>query len=135
MWRKSVAIRLSSVVLDGRDQPDFEKLKARGWVNPLGIRDEPLEHSLSKTFRGLVVHLHQHNFGGHQPTRYPTYTEIGVYSEHDDMFHKPTLKGEGSPFSFYDLLGLVSWLEEELEEARTDIPISPYKPTLGEEPF
>jgi hypothetical protein len=119
---------LSSVVLYRDSQPDFDKLLAKGWKHPLGIRDEPLERSLVKEFNGLCFQIVRHEFQ-HTATKYQTYTEVYVHSASDDE-DKPTLKGDGTPFSVFDLCSAIYWLEEELEQEK-----SLYRPAPDEEPF
>ncbi len=93
-------LKISTVVLYGDSQPDFTRLKARGWVNPLGLHDEPLGQSLTKSYGSLQFQVVQH---GHKSPRavFRTYTEI--YLHH------------ASEFTMVDLLGAVLWLQEELE--------------------
>lgn len=103
---------ISSIVLYGLTQPDFEKLKDKGWINPLGLRDEPLEKSLTKTFCELEFHICKHNFI-HSKCNGETYTEI--FLSHPSMeYNKPLLKGDGTPFTMEDIHIALAWLEQEL---------------------
>jgi hypothetical protein len=94
-------IKISSVVLYGDSQPDFNKLLTKGWVHPLGIRDLLLERSLVKEFGSLQFQIVKHEFmSNNRRALYKTYTEVYVHHASDDEI---LLKGHGTPFSISEL--------------------------------
>ena len=107
-----MTIKISSIVLYGDSQPDFDKLLAKGWEHPLGIHNESMERSLVKEFGSLKFQIVRHDHVIRR-AQYPTYTEIYVHSTFDGE-NMVLLKGEGTPFSIAELFASIVWLEEEL---------------------
>jgi len=110
-----MTIGISSIVLYGDSQPDFDNLRAKGWEHPLGLRDEWLENSLVKQSGDLRFQIVRHEFGSIRKANWEIYTEIYVHHVSNDE-NKPILKGHGTPFTTEDILAGVLWLEKELEE-------------------
>lgn len=110
-----MALRISSIVLYGDSQPDFDRLIAKGWQHPFGLRSEVLERSLGKSFGNLNFQIVRHGFTSSHRAEYETYTEIYVHRASDDE-DKPILKGHGESFTTEEMLAGVLWLESELSE-------------------
>lgn len=110
-----MALMISSIVLHGSSQPDFNMLRAKGWEYPDGLRGETLERVLVKSSGELRFQIVRHEFGRqHSTAEYETYTEIYMHHSSDDE-NKPLLKGHGTPFSTEEMLAGILWLESELE--------------------
>lgn len=93
---------------------DFDKLKVKGWVHPLGLREEVLEECLTKVFYNvestvsLTVSIHSHTHGEGE------YQEIFVYPQ-AELYTKPKLKGRGEHFSTARAIAVLEWLSHEFE--------------------
>ena len=108
-----MALMISTVVLHGSSQPDFNMLRAKGWEHPDGLRGEVLERSLVKSSGNIEFQIVKREFGRHQDVEYGTYTEIYIHHASDDE-NSPILKGHGTPFTTEEMLAGVLWLESEL---------------------
>jgi len=53
-------MQLSSLVFHLESVPDFNKLIVKGWIHPLGLRDEELKDSLVKTFGQYQLQIINH---------------------------------------------------------------------------
>ena len=109
-----MALMISSIVLHGGSQPDFNMLMVKGWEHPSGLQGESLERSLLKSYGDLRFQIVRHNFGQHR-AEYETYTEIYVHHADDDE-NKPILKGHGAAFTTEEMLTGILWLESELRD-------------------
>lgn len=93
---------------------DLDKLKAKGWVHLLGLREEVLEGCLTKVFHNVEstvsltvsIHSHTHSEGEYQ--------EIFVYPKVEE-YTKPKLKGQGEHFSVVRATAALEWLSHEFE--------------------
>ena len=108
-WKEEgLGMELSTIVFHMDSQPDFEKLKRRGWYHPLGLRDEPMLSSLMQDFGDYQIHI-VHHF----PSRDFSYTEAFLHSKPE----KPVmLKGEGKGMPLEIALQLVKTLYKECSE-------------------
>lgn len=102
--------RLSSLQVYSKDQPSFEHLEERGWVHPEGLRGEPLESSLVKSFKDILIQVVKH-----QPFLRPEDTYTIIYFHHGaDNGLKTILIGQGTPFSTGEIIEVLKWLGGEL---------------------
>lgn len=100
-------MELTTIVFHMESQPDFEKLKKKGWKHPLGLQDKPMEDGLVKGFGEYEIIMFHH---AHSPTF--NYTEAFIDHKHE----KPVmLKGEGKGMDRITALQLVNKLYEEIE--------------------
>ena len=104
-------MELSTIVFHLESQPDFEKLKKKGWYHPLGIRDEPIGNGLAKDFNDYQIMIFHH-----EHTLTWNYTEAFIHSKPE----KPVMKkGEGKGMDRITALQLVNKLYEEIENNAT----------------
>lgn len=110
-------LQLSSVVLYYNDQPDFARLRERGWEQ-LAFEGSPLPNSMTKTFEGLMVQVVQREFGPtHRDAPSRTYTEVYIHGAGGQS--RILLKGDGAPIKLnYTLIGILMEVVEDLEAAR-----------------
>ena len=94
-------------------KPDFETLKARGWENPLGIRDEPLEECLVKNVNGMRCF-----FVCHPMLRGDDHIMQLHISDEDTP--EISRKGEGVAFNLDRLLETIRLVDRELEACEGD---------------
>ncbi len=100
-------MELSTIVFHMNSQPDFGKLKERGWCHPLGLRDEPMLRSLIKDFGNYQIQI-VHHF----PTKEFSYTEAFLYSKPE---RSAMMKGEGKGMPLEVALDLISRIYKEVE--------------------
>ena len=79
-------MELSTIVFHMDSQPDFDRLKKKGWYYPLGFRDEPMLSSLVKDFDDCQIQIVHHTHGDF------SYTEAFLHSKPEKSVMK---KGEG----------------------------------------
>lgn len=111
---------LSTMTFHLSTPPNFDRLKQRGWVHPLGIRDEPLTSSLIKTFERYAYgqrgeeawRVWQIQIVRHRSPHWD-YAEAYI---HDIPERTVMKKGEGEGMDCLTAVWLVRKLYEELEE-------------------
>lgn len=105
-------MELSTIVFQMDSQPDFEKLKERGWYHPLGLRDEPMLDGLVKDFDGYQIMIFHHF-----PSKDFSYTEAFLHTKSE----RPAMKkGEGKGMPEVVALQLIVKLYEEIGDAKKD---------------
>ncbi len=102
-------MELSTIVFHMDSQPNFGRLRERGWYHPLGLRNEPLLDSLIKDFGDYqlqIVHHHSDRSVGVWE-----YAEAFIHSKPEKPFMK---KGEGGGMPLEAALDLVRRLYGEV---------------------
>jgi len=103
---------LSTIVFHMDSQPDFNRLKAKGWYHPLGLGNEELQGSLTKEFGGYEISVVHHHF---RDTF--SYTEAFLYYKRG----KPVIKkGEGKGMSREAALKLINFLYDEMADNKEE---------------
>lgn len=101
-------MELSTIVFHMDSQPDFEKLKKRGWYHPLGLRDEPMLEGLVKDFGDYQIMIFHHF-----PTSDFSYAEAFLHSKPERPVMK---KGEGKGMPLEVALALIRKLYKEVTD-------------------
>ena len=105
-------MQLSSLVFHLESVPDFNKLIVKGWIHPLGLRDEELKDSLVKTFGQYQLQIINHKVRDWKWTEAYIYIYIYIYSPSN----KIQKKSEGKGMSLETVLEMIVNLYEELED-------------------
>lgn len=100
----SKMMELSTIVFHMDSQPDYEKLKEKGWYHPTGFKDEPMLDSLIKDFGDYQIQIVHHHRGW-------DYTEAFLHSKPERPVVK---KGEGKGMPLEVALDLIGKLYEEV---------------------
>jgi len=103
-------MELSTIVFHMNSQPNYEKLKVKGWRHPLGLRKEPMLDSLIKDFGKYQIQIVHHKFGF--STKDFSYTEAFLHSRPERPFMK---KGEGQGMPLEIALDLIHKVYEEIK--------------------
>jgi len=97
-------MELSTIVFHMDSQPDYDKLKAKGWYHPLGPRNDELRDSLIKEFGDYEIQIVYYS-------GIWNYTEVFIHSKSDKLTMK---KGEGQGMPREEALELIKFLYDEM---------------------
>ncbi len=108
-------LAINSISVAHDHQPDFDKLKEKGWTHPPDLREQPMLNCLAKEHGDLRVLIVQHEFRNRNHAD-EGYTEIFVHTKRDEGDeNKVLLKGFGGWTGTFATCEALLWLDKELE--------------------